>query len=55
MQEFRVYIYICEKFETEEDSINKKFDEKLFTEEVIYLFIYSFIVSCFLVSYSAVN
>ena len=45
MQEFRVYIYICKKYDVEENSINKKFDEKLFAEEVIYLFIYLFIYS----------
>ena len=33
-----------------EDFINKKFEEKVFAEEVIYFFI-----RCFLVSYSAVN
>ena len=39
-----------QKYEVEEHFINKKSDEKLFAEEVIYFF-----VSCFLVSYSAVN
>ena len=49
-----IYIYIYNIiYEVGEDFIDKELDEKLFAQEVIYLFIY--FVSRFLVSYSAVN